>query len=68
MNTVNRKLLICFVWLFFAVVLDLKGLYLLVVSHDDENFKLAKKGIDIEFCFICNAIRVCRFFYSLLWL
>lgn len=37
-----------FVLLFFIVViLDLKGLYLLVVSRDDENFnfKLAKKAL-----------------------
>lgn len=49
-----------FVFLFFIVViLDLKGLYLLVVSRDDENFKLVKKGIEVEFCFICYVIRVC---------
>lgn len=49
-----------FALLFFIVVmLDLKGLYLLVVSCDDENFKLAKKGIEVEFCSICHAIRVC---------
>ena len=49
-----------FVLLFFIVViLDLKGLYLLVVGHDDENFKLAKKGIEMDFCFIRHAMRVC---------
>lgn len=62
MNGKKRIIKNCklFVLLFFIVViLDLKGLYLLVVSRDDENFKLAKKGIEMEFCFICHAIRVC---------
>jgi len=44
---------------FFAVILDLKALYLLLVKDDNENFKLGKQGIDVEFCFISNAIRVC---------
>ena len=48
----------CFV-LFCKVILDLKGLYLLLVRDDDENFKLAMKGLEVEFCFICHAIRVC---------
>lgn len=37
-------------------------MYLLLVKDDDDNFKLGKQGIDVEFCFICNAIRVCRLF------
>jgi len=50
---------------FFAVILDLKALYLLLVKDDDENFKLGKQGIDVEFCFICNAIRVCTRLFTL---
>ena len=37
---------------FVQVILDLKGLYLLLVRDDYGNFKLAKKGLDMEFCFI----------------
>ena len=48
--------------MFFAVILDLKAFYLLLVKDDDDNFKLGKQGIDVEFCFICNTIRVCRLF------
>ena len=29
------------------------------MKDDDKNFKLSNQGIDVEFCFICNAIRVC---------
>ena len=32
------------------------------MKDDDDNFKLGKQGIDVEFCFICNTIRVCRLF------
>ena len=42
----------------FAVTLDLKALYLLLVKEDDEDFSLGGKGLEVEFCFICQAIRV----------
>ena len=32
------------------------------MKDDDDNFKLGKQGTDVEFCFICNTIRVCRLF------
>jgi len=44
------------VW--FVVTLDLKALYELLVKDDDETFELGGNGLDVEFCFICKAIRV----------
>ena len=38
------------------VTLDYKTLLLLLVKKDDEEFVL---GVDVEFCFLCDAIRVC---------
>ena len=43
-----------------TVILDLKALYLLLVQRGEEDFKLGKRGIEVEFCFICKALRVCR--------
>lgn len=42
----------------FAVTLDLKCLYLLIEKPSDENFVLAGSGLEIEFCFLCHALRV----------
>ena len=42
----------------FAVTLDLKALYMLLEKFKDENFVLAGRGIEIEFCFLCHALRV----------
>lgn len=42
----------------FAVTLDLKCLYLLIENPSDENFVLAGSGLEIEFCFLCHALRV----------
>ncbi|XP_078384134.1 uncharacterized protein LOC144666603 [Oculina patagonica] len=44
----------------FTVTLDYKALLLLAVKKDDENFKLAGTGLDVEFCIFCTAIRKCR--------
>ena len=43
----------------FTVILDLKALYLLLVKKDDQSFQLEKRGIEVECCFICKALRVC---------
>lgn len=56
---------------FVAVTLDLKCLYLFLEKLHDENFVLAGRGIEIEFCFLCHALRVCAvthhfFYYHLL--
>lgn len=45
--------------IFAAVTLDLKCLYLFLEKLHDENFVLAGRGIEIEFCFLCHALRVC---------
>ena len=34
-------------------------LLLLLVKKDDHEFVLGGQGVAVEFCFICNAIRVC---------
>ena len=47
--------------LFFChilVSLDYKTLILLLVKKGDLDFQLGGRGVDVEFCFICNAIRV----------
>ncbi|KXJ06390.1 hypothetical protein AC249_AIPGENE6093 [Exaiptasia diaphana] len=43
----------------FKVTLDLKALYNLLVKDDDEEFQLGGKGLAVEFCFFCMAIRCC---------
>ena len=40
------------------MTLDLKCLYLLIEKPSDENFVLAGSGLEIEFCFLCHALRV----------
>lgn len=46
---------------FPVVILDLKALYLLLeqIGHNGGSFQLGKRGIEVEFCFICKALRVC---------
>ncbi|XP_020908995.2 uncharacterized protein LOC110246951 [Exaiptasia diaphana] len=44
----------------FLVTVDYKTLLLLLVKKDDEDFMLGGKGVAVEFCFICNAIRNCK--------
>ena len=38
--------------------MDYKTLVLLLVKKDDNGFRLGGNGVTVEFCFICNAIRV----------
>lgn len=49
-------LLSCYILL---VILDYMTLLLLPVKKDDHEFVLGGRGVAVEFCFICNAIRVC---------
>ncbi|KAK3741175.1 hypothetical protein QZH41_012621 [Actinostola sp. cb2023] len=42
----------------FKVTLDLEALYLLLVKDDDCHFQLGGKGLNVEFCFFCHALRV----------
>lgn len=52
-----KLILLCFFSL--LVTLDLKALYMLLVKVDDESFVLAGRGsYNIEFCFLCHALRV----------
>ncbi|XP_078380442.1 uncharacterized protein LOC144663391 isoform X2 [Oculina patagonica] len=44
----------------FKVTLDLKALYLLLEKIGDKNFKLGIHGVEIEFCFLCDALRACK--------
>ena len=39
-------------------VLDYKTLILLLVKKTNAAFMLGGSGVSVEFCFICNAIRV----------
>jgi len=40
------------------VTLDYKALLLLTAKTADENFILGGKGLDVEFCIFCQAVRV----------
>ena len=40
------------------MVLDYKTLVLLLVKKMNAAFMLGGRGVNVEFCFICNAIRV----------
>ena len=44
--------------LYNLVVLDYKTLVLLLVKKMNAAFMLGGRGVSVEFCFICNAIRV----------
>lgn len=46
--------------IFYAILvtLDYKTLTLLSVKKDNLEFQFGGRGINVEFCFICNAIRV----------
>ena len=49
----------CILFIFIDIVtLDYKTLLLLLVKKDDEEFVLGGRGVDVEFCFLCDAIRV----------
>ncbi|KAK3720036.1 hypothetical protein QZH41_016345 [Actinostola sp. cb2023] len=43
----------------FKVILDYKGFCLLLAKEDDEDFQLGGRGLDVEFCMLCHAIRLC---------
>ncbi|KAK3696833.1 hypothetical protein QZH41_011721 [Actinostola sp. cb2023] len=43
----------------FKVTLDYKGLVLIFMKHDDEDFQLGGRGLDVEFCLFCLAKRAC---------
>lgn len=47
-----------FVNVFFTVALDLKAFLILLVKINDQNFVLGGRGIQIEFCVFCRALRV----------
>ncbi|XP_028513987.1 uncharacterized protein LOC110236083 [Exaiptasia diaphana] len=44
----------------FVVTVDLKALLLLIVRGDNEDFILGGKGLDVEFCMFCRAVRACQ--------
>lgn len=43
----------------FKVILDYKGFCLLLTKDDDDSFELGGRGLDVEFCMFCHAIRLC---------
>ncbi|XP_031560729.1 uncharacterized protein LOC116296785, partial [Actinia tenebrosa] len=43
----------------FKVTLDLKALYVLLQKEDDDDFELGGRGLDVECCFLCPAVRGC---------
>ncbi|XP_031551921.1 uncharacterized protein LOC116289184 [Actinia tenebrosa] len=43
----------------FKVILDYKGFCLLLAKANDGNFELGGKGLNVEFCMFCHAIRLC---------
>ena len=51
-------LLFLFLLLSNLVILDYKTLILLLVKKNDAGFMLGGRGVSVEFCFICNVIRV----------
>ena len=48
-----------FIWI---VTLDYKGLLLLMAKVGDEDFLLGGRGLAVEFCIFCLALRVCFYF------
>ena len=42
----------------YPVTLDLKALLTLIVKKDDDKFLLGARGVDVQFCVFCSAIRV----------
>lgn len=42
----------------FLVTLDYKGLVLLMAKIEDEDFLLGGRGLCVEFCIFCFALRV----------
>ena len=68
LTNLNCELLFKLIIIFFfslLVTLDLKALYMLLIKVDDESFVLAGRGCDIEFCFLCHALRVLISFVTL---
>lgn len=45
-------------FLYFLVTIDYKVLLLLLVKINNEEFVLGGRGLLVEFCFVCDAIRV----------
>ncbi|XP_067021392.1 uncharacterized protein [Acropora muricata] len=43
----------------FHVTLDYKGLVLLMAKIEDEDFLLGGRGLSVEFCIFCFALRAC---------
>lgn len=43
----------------FTVTIDYKVLLLLLVKINNEEFVLGGRGLLVEFCFVCDAIRAC---------
>ena len=41
------------------VIVDYKTLTFFLVKKDEEDFLLGGRGVSMEFCFTCNAVRVC---------
>lgn len=49
----------CFFFFFHSIVtLDLKALLMLLQDPDDDNFQLGERGIEVQFCAFCDALRV----------
>ena len=51
--------MIFFSHLFLIIIATLDYKTLLLLKKDDEEFVLGGRGVDVEFCFLCDAIRVC---------
>ena len=45
-------------FLYFLVTIDYKELLLLLVKINNEEFVLGGRGLLVEFCFVCDAVRV----------
>lgn len=62
----NFNVVDCFIfYLFPLVTVDYKTLILLLAKIGNLEFQLGGRGVAVEFCFICNAIRVS---INVLWL
>ncbi|KXJ06986.1 hypothetical protein AC249_AIPGENE18630 [Exaiptasia diaphana] len=42
------------------VTLDLKGLVLILAKPEDDDFELGGRGLEVEFCLFCMALRACN--------
>ncbi|KAK3719347.1 hypothetical protein QZH41_000525 [Actinostola sp. cb2023] len=43
----------------FKITLDYKGLTLLLAKAEDDKFQLGGRGLNVEFCIFCEAVRAC---------